>query len=180
MIKQKHTLIALLSLIVFSFGSFNKMIIPPKNFKKITFYGAELSNRELIKYYKPGSAFHHFTFQLKLRDVEKNDDEYDIIAYAIDSAGDIMNAGSPVSLIHRKDITESAKKGVLYHGNINLTRAKLDKRYKGSNANIIITPKEGPKNYIYFILSPLTKVHKDFVDFKNFDINPSPPATRNE
>ncbi len=180
MIKPKHTIIAVLFFVVVCFSSFNKLNIPPQIFKKVTFYGAELSYTELSKYYKLGSNFHHFTFQYKLRDVEKKDDEYEVVVYAIDLAGEIMNAGSPLSLIHRKDITESAKKGVLYHGNINLTRTKLDKKYKQSNANIIITPKQGPNNYIYFILSPGTKAQKIFVDFENFDINPSPPATRSE
>jgi hypothetical protein len=144
--------------------------------KKNSFYGASLSFSIVSTYFPVNSNypyFHHFVFQPMMGDGHKTNDDYTLIAYAVDSYGNVLNS---YPLQASNAIPVDAKQTVQY-ANMNLGLDGLGTLYPtgaGVISDISLFPTDFylGTNYVYYTAE--TQGPGGFVIYTS-QINPSPP-----
>ena len=139
--------------------------------KQNTFFGATLSYTDTISYYYRQGDFSRFIIQAMIENGGKADDDYNIVLWAVDNKGKVMNGSSAIK-VPLNNHTLPAKKKV-HFANVPLSKEDLNDLYKGDPFDLELRPVFYlDTDYVGFDVYKVNEV--TLVALKT--LNPSPPA----
>jgi hypothetical protein len=142
--------------------------------KKNTFFGANIPYADISVFYNQGT-FSYFVIQSMMADGEKDNDDYTIVLWAIDTKGSVMPGINPI--MPRANSHELPAKKKVQFANGYLTKRRLAALYVNGPFTLELKPVEykGDKDYVSFEI-----YNADLISLtpKALDtIDPSPPAS---
>jgi hypothetical protein len=148
--------------------------------KENIYYGATMSFEVVSDYYlNPAYPnFGAFVFQQQMDYATTINNDYWLIAYAVDIHGTVLNAGKPLPLITIMTHPFHADKNKVQFANMRLNMAGLYELYPpggGVDSELTITPTGYYHSTGYIIYTATTIDDKQPLTPRSAPLNPSPP-----